>query len=1112
MSFLDTIRRAKDFLQEQGRVSLRALEREFDLDAGSLDELVEELVDVQRVAAREGKVLSWIGRTEERDARSAAAREEPTPALEAERRQLTVLFCDLVGSARLAAGLDPEDWRDVVRGYQEAAAAVVERFEGHVAQYLGDGLLVYFGWPRAHEDDAERAVRVGLGIVDAIAAGDAGLAVRIGIHTGPVVVGEMGGGASRETLAMGDTTNVAARLQSEAEPGSVVLSAATLRLVPGVFLTEALGELTLKGIGRPVTAHRALRASGVRSRLDVAAAGALTPLVGREGELDLLEDRFEQVREGMGQAVVVSGEAGIGKSRIIQAFRERLAETPHTWIECRCSAYTQDSALLPVIDLLHQALSIRPDASAEEKLASLENALGFVGFDVAESLPLVTDLLSLPLREDAAAPASTPEARRRRTLSLLAEWLLRLGRQQPVVLLAEDLHWVDPSTRELLGQILEQVPTASVLALYTYRPDFESPWAGRSHVTPILLPRLTRGQVRQMVRGAARGREIPEAWVKEIMRRTDGVPLFVEELTRTLLESEALDHQGDVEDVLVAVSIPETLQDSLTARLDQLGPVKEVAQLAACLGREFSFELLLAVSPLVEGELGEALSKAVDAEVFYQRGSPPEATYLFKHALIQEAAYASLLRATRQRHHRRIAETLAKRFPEVVETRPEWVAHHLAEGGAIEPAVEHFHRAGQRAIARSAQAEAVRHLRRALDLLGSLPEGRARDARELGIQTLLGLSLVATEGYGSAAVECSFERAEAICGELGENEALFPILFGHWAFYMMRADAEVEFESAERMLAMAEHSSNTDLEIFGHIVMGVTRYWRGEFAPAREHFEQLLALHDPARHAGLALAYGQDPAVYAAGVLGLLLWVVGLPDRARAMDERAIELAEWADHPFTEAGVLGSFCTATAAQCGDFSRLHQLSERAHAIAEENGFPMFRAISEFYRAQALGARGEGEALQRMEDAIAALRSTGALRATSLFACWFAEECQRVGQPAAGLAALEGAGTFVEKHNERYWEAEVHRVRGELLLLEGARDASAEASFEKALEVARVQGARSFELRAATSLARLWQRQGRRTEARTQLQSVYDGFTEGFDTRDLKDAKALLEELA
>ena len=426
MSFIETIERARSLLERNGRISLGVLKVEFDLDDARLELLIEELVDVQQVAACEGKVLSWIGTTPagpsaaEPKARAVSASTseaaEASEAPEAERRQLTVMFCDLVDSTKLAAGLDPENWREVVRGYQEAAAQVIERFEGHVAQYLGDGLLVYFGWPRAHEDDAERAVHAGLGIVDAVGEGNDALqakhglelAVRIGIHTGPVVVGEMGGGASRETLAMGDTTNLAARLQAEAEPDSVVLSAATLRLVPGVFLTEDLGERELKGLG-VVHAHQAVRPSGVRSRLDVAAATGLTPLVGREGELALLEDRFEQVCEGMGQAVVVSGEAGIGKSRIVQAFRERLAETPHTWIECRCSAYTQDSAFLPVIDLMHQAMAIRPDASPAEKLAQLETGLGFVGFEVAETLPLVADLLSLPLPEGHAASASTPE-------------------------------------------------------------------------------------------------------------------------------------------------------------------------------------------------------------------------------------------------------------------------------------------------------------------------------------------------------------------------------------------------------------------------------------------------------------------------------------------------------------------------------------------------------------------------------------------------------------------------------------------------------------------------------------------------------------------------------
>ncbi len=493
MGFLDTVRRAKTYLEEQGRVSLSALKLEFDLDDTRLESLIEELVDVQQVAAREGKVLSWVGA-----ARAEASTREPgtrgtpeppslaaaaRPVAREERRQLTVLFCDLVDSTPLAARFDPEDWCEIVRGYQETCAGVIEGYKGHVAQYLGDGLLVYFGWPRAHEDDAERAVRAALAMVEAVAAGNETLTARhgielsvhVGIHTGPVVVGEMGGGASRETLAMGDTTNLAARIQDEADPDAVVLSSATLRLVSGIFVTEDLGERALKGAGE-VHLHRALRPSGIRSRLDVAAARGLTPLVGRDRELGLLEDRFGQVGEGVGQAVLISGEPGIGKSRLVQAFRERIAERAHTWLECRCSPYTRDSPLFPVLELQRQGLGLVADAPLEARVERLEAGLERAGFDLARAMPLMADLHGLPLPDRYEEPVLSPEGRRKRTLELLVEWLLRLGRLQPLVLLMEDLHWLDPSSQELLGQVVEQIPREQVLLLATYRPDFEAPW------------------------------------------------------------------------------------------------------------------------------------------------------------------------------------------------------------------------------------------------------------------------------------------------------------------------------------------------------------------------------------------------------------------------------------------------------------------------------------------------------------------------------------------------------------------------------------------------------------------------------------------------------------
>jgi class 3 adenylate cyclase len=661
VSFIETVRRARDLLRQEGRITLRGLKREFDLDDDALDELVDELVEAQQVAALEGKVVSWIGPSAARaSGTGAVARGETirdgSRSSAAELRQLTVLFCDLVDSTPLSARLDAEALREVVRAYQEHAAEVIGRYEGHIAQYLGDGLLVYFGYPQAHEDAAERAVRAGyeiplaLGRLNERLQRESGLrlAVRVGIHTGPVVVGEMGGGDRRETLALGETTNIAARLQGVAEPDAVVISHATLRLVPGLFVTEDLGTPGLKGVEEPIQAHRVLQPSGIRSRLE--AASRLTPLVGRDQELGLLLDRWEQVEEGEGQAVLLSGEAGVGKSRLLQAIRERVAETPHTWLECQASPYARDSAFQPMIELVQQACGFRETDPSEQKLERLEAGLVLAGLRAAELVPLLAPLLSLSLPDSYRRPALGPELQRRETIEALAAWTLALGQRQPVVMVFEDLHWCDPATLEVVGRLLEQIPTARVLTLLSFRPEFEPPWPARSHVTPIAVGRLRSGAATQMIAATAEDRALPGPVVERILERAGGIPLFVEELTKSVLESGILAPRADRYELtgeLEELSIPTTLQDSLMARLDRLSAAKEVAQLGAALGREFSYELMAAVAELDEPTLRQGLARLVEAELVYQRGAPPAATYSFKHALIQETAYGSLLRSSR---------------------------------------------------------------------------------------------------------------------------------------------------------------------------------------------------------------------------------------------------------------------------------------------------------------------------------------------------------------------------------------------------------------------------------------------------------------------------------
>jgi class 3 adenylate cyclase len=754
MDFYAVAEQVLTLLRSRGRVPYRALKLQLQIDDETIEALKDELIYAQRVAVdEEGRVLVWAGgpgatpapaptpspsgpsgrQADLPDDVTARPGEPPVP--DAERRQLTVLFCDLVDSTVLASQLDPEDWREVVRAYQETCAKVIARFEGHIAQYLGDGLLVYFGYPLAHEDDAQRAVCAGLGMVEAMGqlktrlAQERGvqLAVRLGIHTGLVVVGEMGGGTHYEQLALGETPNLAARLQGIAAPNTVVISVATYQLLGGFFACQSLATPRLKGVAQPLEAYQVLYESTARSRLEAAESASPTPLVGRESEVALLQERWLQVKDGLGQVVLLSGEAGIGKSRLVQVLAAHVAAEPQAWLTpCQCSPYHQNTALYPLIDILERvALRFDREETPQQKLNKLEGFLVQYGLPLAEAVPLFAALLSLPLAESYTPLAGSPEQQKQKTLHALLTIMLCIAAQQPVLLVMEDLHWVDPTTLELLSLLVDQGPTARILTLFTFRPDFNPPWTGRAHLTQVTLNRLPRRQAAELTGRVARGKALPPAVVEQVVAKTDGVPLFVEELTKMVLEYGLLqewEERYELTGPLPPLAIPATLHDSLMARLDRLAKVTGLAQLGATLGREFSYELLQAVSPWDEGTMQQGLYQLVAAEFLYQRGVPPQATYSFKHALIQEAAYQSLLKSARQQSHQRIAQVLEARFTETVETQPELLAHHYTEVGLTAPAVHYWHQAGQRAHQRSANQEAIQHLTKGLEVLATLPE------------------------------------------------------------------------------------------------------------------------------------------------------------------------------------------------------------------------------------------------------------------------------------------------------------------------------------------------------------------------------------------------------
>jgi class 3 adenylate cyclase/tetratricopeptide (TPR) repeat protein len=853
--FQASLSAVKWWLQRERRVTYRTFKHILGLDDGLLEEVRRELAFKRLAIHEDGEGLVWIGESPAPASPGEAASSHPAPvetagvppatrpdpsplaaptapetngstaapkispddfspddepvvvqeptrnAPEAERRQLTVMFCDLVGSTGLSGTLDPEDLREVIRAYQQTAAEVIQQYQGHVAQYLGDGLLIYFGFPVAHEDDAQRAVYTGLGIPAAMAplnrrlqaAYGVQLAVRIGIHTGPVVVGEMGGGDRHENLALGETPNIAARLEGLAQPNTAVLSPVTAQLVQRSFVLEELGSYDLKGVVEPMmlytviaprTSDQANDAGGVTSRFDA--------LVGRDEEIGLLLRRWEQSKDGLGQVVLLSGEAGIGKSSLVEGLRHHVRQAGFTRIAFRCSPYHTNSAFYPIIEQVQRALGWQPDDAVDTQLAKLEQALAGTSLPLEDAVPLLAALLSLPLPEDRYPALSvTPQQQRHQTQDVLVAWLLEEAEHHPVLAVWEDLHWADPSTLETLGLIIDQAPTATMLHVLTFRPEFEPPWPSRSHLTPLTLNHLERPQVEALVQRLAGGKRLPEDVVAHIVGKTDGVPLYVEELTKMLLASALLREEAEqyvLTGPLFSVAIPDTLQDSLMARLDQMNTAKEVAQLGSVLGREFAYDMLQALAWQDETTLQAALAQLVQAELLYQRGRPPRARYLFKHALIQDAAYASLLRSVRQRYHQQIAQLLEARFPEVVETQPELVAHHYTEAAQDKAALHHWQRAGQRAIERSTYVEAIAHLRQGLSVLMRLPETPERLQQELDLQVALGPALIATKGQAAPDVERAYARARELCQQVGDTSQLFPALWGSFRSYHNRAE------------------------------------------------------------------------------------------------------------------------------------------------------------------------------------------------------------------------------------------------------------------------------------------------------------------------------------
>ena len=1063
----------------------------------------------------------------------ALRREEPAappapagaqgPDLEAERRHITVVFCDLVESTNLSASLDPEELREIVHQYQSACVEVVERFDGYVAQYLGDGLLIYFGYPSAHEDDARRAVHAGLGFVETMVSLNrtlrerhgVRLAIRVGIHTGMVVTGGVGAGQRTERLALGQTPNVAARLQALAAPDTVLLSAATHELAGRFFECQPLGPKELKGISEPVEVFRAVRARDRRAQKD----REEPPPVGRDQELALLRAAFDDAREGRGRVVLLSGEAGIGKSRVVLHLRRSLPPE-HSWQVCQGSSFGRGSAFQPVLELIAERSGFRHHDPPELRLEKLERFLEDRGLALPEAVPLLAAALSMSLGDRYQAPGGTPQLLKQKTLDVLLGILLPAPGAPPAVLVFEDLHWFDPSTLELLDRLVERASERRMLALLTFRPDFSPPWEAKPHLRTLELSRLGERQVEAIVSQVTGAKLLPPEVLRQILDRTDGIPLFVAELTRMLLESGHLIDAGDryeASEDLPSLVIPATLHDSLTARLDRLGAAKGVAQVAAVLGREFSFEMLHAVAPMSDQELVASLDQLLDSELFVRRGSPPEATYQFSHALIQDAAYSSMLKSTRRYYHEHIADVLVERFPRAAEIRPELVARHYTEAGAAERAVGYWLQAARRAARASANLEAADHAHSGLTVLAGLPGSRDRDLQELELQTTLAGVSIASRGYADPGVERAYSRARELCQAIGRTPQLFLALWGLFSYYLVRGQLGEAIEMGRELEGLAASQSDPLILLTAHVALGVGHFYRGELEVADRHLEQAIALDPSDRDRSGAFATGQDVGVVGRVFAGLALWCLGRPDRGLRRAAEAIAIARRAEHPFTLAFALHFACCVR-----HFRRepeaLRQWAEEVLELAQEHGFPWWISYAQIHLGWCRIDEEDDfdELLGRLRGYLEQEIAMGALNGKTHFLALLSECALAHGRFEAARSFIEMADGLVRDLGERHFAPEVPRLRGELVLAEarGGADGAgdrAEACFREALEMARGQSARSLELRAANSLARLWQGRGRRAEARALLERLLGEFDEGFDTPDLREAAELVQTL-
>ncbi len=1103
------------WLRNLGLERYEAAFRENDVNAQLLPNLTADDLKELGVASvgHRRQLLEAIAALRIKDPPAVDPRRPASPAgnigsLEttAERRPLSVMFCDLIGSTALSARLDPEDLREVIRTYQECVATTIQQFDGFIARYVGDGVLIYFGWPEARETDAERAVRAGLAVAAAVGAARLGgepLHVRIGIATGLVVIGEaIGSGDSRQQTAVGETPNLAARLQGLAGPDQVVIDASTRRQIGGLFECRDLGTVELKGLPAAVRAWQVVSENRTLGQFEALRSGT-TPLVGRDEEMELLLRRWAQAKAGNGRVVLISAEPGVGKSRLAEALAERIAAEPHVRLRYFCSPHHQDSALYPVIAQMERAADFRHEDGSEGKVAKLQAVLAATEPPI-EDVALIAELHSLPSADLAPPLDLTPPRKKDKTFEALLRQIEGLSREQSVLMIFDDIHWIDPSSRELLDRVIERVADRPVLLLAMFRPEFQPPWTGQPHVTMLTLARLDRRNTAAMIANVARDGALPPDIVEEITERTDGVPLFVEELTKAVLESGAYDAAAILR-APSGMSVPATLHASLMARLDRLGPAaKHVAQTGAAIGREFELRLLASTTDLPEPQLDAALDRLTSAGLLFLRGTPPESSYIFKHALVQDVAYGTLLRTRRQRLHARVAAALEDRFPDIALTQPAQLAQHCSAAGLAEKAVGYWLKAGHQAIARSAMMEAVAQLGKGLEVLAGLPDGPQRQQHELDLQGSLAWALSATKGFAAEDFADTLARARTLAERLDRPDYLVPFITLQATHHMLRSEHRKALALSEQLKNIGEAQNDAATQSAGHYTEGFSRFYIGEFDPARVLLQQCIAYADPERR---SLPGPANEHCVAIALLAQTLAITGYLDQARSRMDEALSAARRLGQVVKLVDVL--------LFAAEFARIFRSPmvhlDEALALSTEHGLQSHACRARIGRGRSFVAQGQAqEGLELLIPGLAEVRSSGGVIGTPLMLMLTAQAYAMLGQPAEAFDRLAEAGELIETTQERVFEFSLHRVRGDLLNAAGDRLA-AERNYRQAIAVAERQSAKLWQLIASTSVARLWLAQGKRAEARDLLAPIYNWFTEGFDAPDLKDAKALLDDL-